>query len=257
MIAQFSLRLICGMSLMWSVMPRRRVTAGFFRIQMLVALGLSALGGLTFGDFARQSEQPLLVSSTLGSLLCSLLALAAFIGSVLWTLDRRSGGITCIFLVAGASTCLLLLTALPVVPGNFWTVALNLASELTTAALLGGIVTTMLLGHWYLTAPSMSLEPLRRLIVFLAGAGVLRLVLSAMCLWIAWSEIGGQTYWTWLSLRWLAGIAGPLVVCGMVWRILKYHNTQAATGVLFAGVVLSFIGELSAALLSSELLMPL
>ena len=43
MIAQFALRLLCGMSLMWSIMPRDQVTAGFFRIQMLIALGLSVL----------------------------------------------------------------------------------------------------------------------------------------------------------------------------------------------------------------------
>ena len=30
----------------------------------------------------------------------------------------------------------------------------------------------------------------------------------------------------------------------MVWRILRYRNTQAATGVLFVGVIVTFIGEL-------------
>jgi hypothetical protein len=42
----------------------------------------------------------------------------------------------------------------------------------------------------------------------------------------------------------------------MVWRILKYRNTQSATGVLFAGVILTFIGELSAALLDKDLSHP-
>ena len=40
MISQFALRLICGMAFTWCVMPRDRVTCGFFRIQMLVALPL-------------------------------------------------------------------------------------------------------------------------------------------------------------------------------------------------------------------------
>ena len=51
MIAPFALRLICGMSWMWLAMPRREVTCGFFRIQMLVVLGLSVLAALT-GDFS-------------------------------------------------------------------------------------------------------------------------------------------------------------------------------------------------------------
>jgi hypothetical protein len=48
----------------------------------------------------------------------------------------------------------------------------------------------------------------------------------------------------WLALRWLAGIVGPFVVWHMVRRILAFRNTQSATGVLFVGVVLTFIGEL-------------
>jgi hypothetical protein len=61
----------------------------------------------------------------------------------------------------------------------------------------------------------------------------------------------------WLVLRWLAGIVAPLVLAVMVWRILRYRNTQAATGVLFVGVIVTFIGELSATLVSQELHLPL
>jgi hypothetical protein len=61
----------------------------------------------------------------------------------------------------------------------------------------------------------------------------------------------------WLVLRWLAGIVAPLVLAVMVWRILRYRNTQAATGVLFVGVIVTFIGELSATLVSRELHLPL
>ena len=38
MLTQFAIRLICGMSLVWCVMPRSEVTSGFFRIQKLVML---------------------------------------------------------------------------------------------------------------------------------------------------------------------------------------------------------------------------
>ena len=43
MIESFVLKLVTGIALMWLLMPRKEVTDGFFRIQMLVALGLCVL----------------------------------------------------------------------------------------------------------------------------------------------------------------------------------------------------------------------
>jgi hypothetical protein len=123
--------------------------------------------------------------------------------------------------------------------------------------LLGGAVTGMLLGHWYLTAPTMSIAPLNRLTFYFGGAAVFRLALSAIALALAWQQLSSDTHLVWLGLRWLAGILGPLAVFVATWRILKYRNTQAATGVLFVGVILSFIGEMTASLLFSDLRMPL
>ena len=54
----------------------------------------------------------------------------------------------------------------------------------------------------------------------------------------------------------ITGIIAPVVLCLLVWRILRYRNTQSATGVLFAGVILTFIGETTAALLSRDLEWP-
>jgi hypothetical protein len=129
---------------------------------------------------------------------------------------------------------------------------LSVLSSFATAAALGGAVTGMLLGHWYLTAPTMSITPLTRLTWCYLGAVVARLAASAVGYALAADVLHGSLPWTWLALRWLAGILGPLVLCGMTLRILRYRNTQAATGVLFASVILSFIGEMSATLLLSE-----
>ena len=60
-----------------------------------------------------------------------------------------------------------------------------------------------------------------------------------------------------LALRWLAGLIGTLVMAGMTWQTLKVPNTQSATGILYAGMILAFIGELTAALLSAESPFPL
>lgn len=253
MITQFSLRLICGMSLMWCCMPRAQVTSGFFRIQMLVTLGLGVLTALTAGSFTTDNPESALVSADLVGILGGLLAGTSFLGSVMWTLERRRAGSVLAFVVAGLSGITLLLSVAQI--GVWQTPAgwLLWMSELSTAALLGGSVTGMLLGHWYLTAPTMSIAPLGRLTLFFGVAVVVRLLLSSLSLYLEWDEFAGTTQWVWLSLRWLAGIVGPLAVFVMTWQILKYRNTQAATGVLFVGVILTFIGEMTASLLYQEL----
>jgi hypothetical protein len=135
--------------------------------------------------------------------------------------------------------------------------ALTIVSELATSLVIGGATAGMLLGHWYLTAPTMSITPLGRVNVCFGSAAVFRLVVSLVGLILVWPSLMGGTPVLWLVLRWTAGIAGPLVLTVMVWRILRYRNTQAATGVLFVGVIVTFIGELSATLVSREMHVPL
>ncbi len=250
MIPQFALRLICGMSLTWCLMPRAEVTAGFFRIQMLAGLGLSVLAAMTAPqlDAAAAGESWLAVGAVRG--LCALLAVCAFVGSVVWTLARRRAGTVIAGVVMAISvTCLL--ATLPRRSG-----LLAALSEVSSAWLVGGAVTAMLLGHWYLTAPMMSLSPLTRLTQYLGGATLLRSVLAVAGLATMRELSLTDLQWIWLALRWSAGLIGPAVLCFLVWRILRYRNTQSATGVLFAGVILAFIGETTAMLLSRELRWP-
>jgi hypothetical protein len=258
MIAQFALRLLCGISLMWSVMPRGEVTAGFFRIQMLVALALSVLAALTLGSLAGLGAASLGEISTRAAVVaCLFMAGVAYVGSVVWTLNRRTAGAICVYIIAIASTGLLLWGKVSGQDSPATALAfLAPLSELSSALVLGAALTAMLLGHWYLTAPTMSIAPLARLNVFLGVATLLRLILSATALVLAWQQVSSPLHWTWLTLRWLAGIVGLLIVVLLVARILRYRNTQSATGVLFAGVILTFIGELSAALLERELAVP-
>lgn len=263
MIAQFALRLICGMSLMWALMPRQQVSSGFFRIQMLVVMGLGVLAAL-MGD-----AEPLpsrLLSPDIVQAVCGVVALAAFAGSVVWTLERRrlGTGIGILVLVFSASVIALQsLASKHPLQDVYWFFSL---SEFAGSAVLGGTVVGMLLGHWYLTAPTMSIAPLHVVNKVLGMAGVVRLLISLAALCLVWGGAFDASHGTpavariprmWISLRWLAGVIGPLVVSLMVWRILKYRNTQAATGVLFVGVILAFIGDMLAALLLRETGIPL
>lgn len=246
MLTQFTLQLIAGISLMWVLMPRKQVTSGFFRIQMLLVLGLSVLAVLSSGQLSPGTTQSWV------STLSVLLAVVTFIGSVLWTLERRKAGGVCTFLVWGLGSLALDFACRGTLQPNW----LGLLSVGSSAAVLGGSVTGMLLGHWYLTAPTMSITPLSKLTVILGVSLGVRLLLSVLGWWWGSEVLVGSLLWTWFALRWLAGILAPLVLCGMTLRILRYRNTQAATGVLFACVILTFIGELSAALLNSELNRP-
>lgn len=258
MIAEFSLLLTCGMSLMWCLMPRAQVTSGFFRIQMLIVMGLSMLAILTMGRLTSNGGQPLSAALVTTARIWLVIGLIfAYLGSIFWTLNRRAGGTRAMLVVMVAAMASLVYSRGGPTEIASFAGAFHLLSSFATASVLGGAVTGMLLGHWYLTAPTMSIEPLKTLCWCFAGAILLRLAVSAAGWMIEGQALQSGVQWTWFALRWLAGILGPLAISIMALRILRYRNTQAATGVLFAGVILTFIGEMSAALLYSELRIPL
>ncbi len=249
MIAQFAARLIFGMSLTWAFLPQAKISSGFFRIQMLVVLGLGVLGSLTSNIVETKS---MITSTSVLQPAFIVISVLAFLGSVFWTLERRQAGRRFGHAIAASSLAVVVLfaarTDTPFI-GN----VLRVDSEVATSAILGVTMVAMLLGHWYLTAPTMSHDPLQRANQLFAVAVLMRFVMSAIALAMNWQLVGSGTTLTWLALRWIAGILGPALLAVMVWRILKYRNTQAATGVLFVGVILTFIGELSATLLTREL----
>ncbi len=262
MISQFALRLICGMSLMWALMPRRAVTSGFFRIQNLVVMGLGVLAALAAG---MNSSTLTLASGVATQWVSGTIGVAGFVGSVVWKLERRLAGERIGFGILAASASLLIGNYLTHDGWRNWVEWLSPVSQIVSGAVLGSVTVGMLLGHWYLTAPTMSIEPLKRINTFVGMAGGLQLIMSSTVLGLLWSGLWPASdaalrlpaiAQVWLALRWLAGIVGPMVISLMVWRILKYRNTQAATGVLFVGVILVFLGDLMAALLLQETNLP-
>ncbi len=258
MISLICCRLICGASLCWALMPRRQVTCGFFRIQHLVVLALSALAAITLtGNDV--SESPLTLWPTAITRGIDIdITLVAFAGSVVWALDRRGLGRVSIFSILVLSAAATMGTqTLAHNGGGAGATAFVFLSEFSSAWLLGTALTGMLLGHWYLTATSMSLTPLVRLNQFFLSAVLLRAAVAGAGLITAPIAVTQTTHLVWLTLHWLSGIAGPLVMSLLIARILKYRNTQSATGVFFAGVILVFMGEMAATLLSNELGHPL
>jgi hypothetical protein len=240
--AHFAIRLICGVGLALCVMPRRDVASAFFRIMLLVVLGLGVLFTLAApgGAFWRGVA----------------LSIVAFVGSVCWLLERRQAGtvaIGAIFVLALVEVVFFGGGSPRSATGPHWLAAV---SALAGSATLGTALTGMLLGHRYLTAPGMPLAPLIWLNAGLGLATLFRFLVSAIALVTGFGALGQSFDWILLALRWLAGIFGPMVICVMVQRILRYRNTQAATGVLFVAVILTFIGELTGDLLHRTLGVP-
>ena len=289
MIALFVLKLFVGITMMWWLMPRKDVTDGFFRIQMGLLLGLAVLSVLLLSadqtwiestsnvgqavsasnivnvdssdaaNLPQSSESALIGESSAQRVAANVrwiaiaVAVISYAGSIFWALGRRLPGNICIHLLTGLSVLAMSLHAFQV--PNEGSVAMQLLSDFSTAALLGSVLTGMLLGHWYLTTPTMSINPLWWFNKAILVAAVVRLGCS---LW-AVGEFGvasESTQQIWLGIRWVGGIIAPMIMTVVVWRILKHRNTQSATGVLFAGLILVFMGEMTATLLERDTLIP-
>ena len=66
-----------------------------------------------------------------------------------------------------------------------------------------------------------------------------------------------NTWWIFVSLRWISGIIGSLGLIYMTFLTLRVPNTQSATGILYAATIVVFIGELTARVLADNVLYPL
>lgn len=258
MIALFVLKLCAGITMMWCLMPRKEVTDGFFRIQMRLVLGLAVLGVLLVQSHAPLSEASDSVTGAKAAAAIRYIligmAVVAYFGSVVWALGRRLPGTACIWALALAGGYAIFLQA-ATFHGNI-SVFQRLLSDFSTAAVAGSVLTAMLLGHWYLTTPTMSINPLWWFNGAIVLSALARLVASTWAVYENGLPSGDSTQQIWLGIRWIGGVAAPLLMAVVVWRILKHRNTQSATGVLFAGLILVFMGEMTAALLERDTLVP-
>ena len=271
MIESFLLKLLLGIAMMWLFMPRNEVTDGFFRIQMLVALGLSVLLALIVSSGSTSVENHLQINPQNDSLSAAVVARSgtvdkivlvsqiiaacvAYAGHIFWKLGRRTPGAVSIYSIALLS----LLSQICFSLGQGMTVnsCLVLLSNLSSSTVLGATLTGMLLGHWYLTTPTMSIGPLSWFARTLAVAALLRLVMTGIALGRFGFASHDIVHVLWLLLRIVGGILIPFATSIAVVKILKFRNTQAATGVLFAALILVFMGEMAAALLERDLSIP-
>ncbi|HXH07750.1 MAG TPA: hypothetical protein VNI83_14295, partial [Vicinamibacterales bacterium] len=131
--------------------------------------------------------------------------------------------------------------------------ALALASAATSAALLGGSCTAMVLGHWYLVIPSLEVRHLQRVVRFHIASLVLRSVVVGIVGLLAArgvlpADVDFGAYVTSLEgvfvwQRVLFGLAAPAVLAWLTWETAKIRSTQSATGILYVDFFTIVVGE--------------
>jgi hypothetical protein len=159
---------------------------------------------------------------------------------------------------AAASASGLVLTLIVFPPAVTGSVSILAAVQgLGSAIVLGGSLAAMLLGHYYLVIPGLSLAPLRLLTRFLIAGAAAHGALGAA----VWLAGGGERLWPEASassgdplagviealapllVRVLFGLVGVLVLAIMAERTVAISSTRSATGILYAAVVFALLGE--------------
>ena len=134
---------------------------------------------------------------------------------------------------------------------------LTVVSFLSSAAILGGASTAMILGHWYLVLPSMDVALLQSMVKFHIGTTFLRMVVVGVVIWVAlqtWQAPSGAGYERYvLSLegvflwqRVLFGLGAPALLSYLTWETAKIRSTQSATGILYVDFFTVVVGEVLA-----------
>ncbi len=157
----------------------------------------------------------------------------------------------------GGGLIALVAQAVAATQGTGGSTVLTIASFLSSAALLGGASTAMILGHWYLILPSMQVSHLQSIVKMHIASLVVRIAVVMAAVFVAietWQpglgpsfrhyilSVSGIFFWQ----RVLFGLAGPALLSYLTWETAKIRATQSATGILYVDVFTVIVGEVLA-----------
>lgn len=244
-LADFSLRLGCGLSTLLVMTPVRLVPPRFFQTQCQIVLGLLVLSAL---DTSRSGVRGPILWALVGS------SALSYLGAVAWGMGVHRLGLPIAALIASACAAALI-DASGFPDSEHW--ALSAAGRLSSAFLMGATLTAMLLGHHYITSPAMSIEPLKRFVRCVSAGLLVRAIIAGIGLWLWFSgRVGGAGSTgvspLFLAMRWGMGVIGPAVAAALTWQTVRIRSTQSATGILYIAMTLVLFGELSAMILSRD-----
>jgi hypothetical protein len=246
-LADFAMRLAFGLASSLLATSWRAVPLPFFRTLSQISLGLLVLAAL---DQARAAGSSWALSAIVAG------AVLAYFSSIAWGLGLPKLGLAMTALVALlAAAWFLAASSSPAL--TVW--AVNSASRAASGFLLGATLSAMLLGHYYLTAPTMTVDPLKRAVAVLGGGLFARALLALAALLasqqgalgpgIARSDPSGALF---LSVRWGLGIAAAGIATYMTWKTAEIRSTQSATGILYIAMIFVCFGELTSLVLAGR-----
>jgi hypothetical protein len=239
-LADFVVRLAFGLAITLLLTSWRAVPLPFFRTGTQVVLSLLVLAAL---DQARAGGERWVLWCLIAG------AVLAYLATLAWGLGLPKLGKGAIALLVLATLGWLVAASRSAEAGLS---LLNTSSRLASGFLIGSTLTAMLLGHYYLTAPAMSIEPLKRLVAFMAGGLVARCLLAGIGVWAQGSgyfEAGAGSslsiFGTLLTARWGIGFFASGVATYMTWKTATIRSTQSATGILYISMIFVLFGELT------------
>jgi hypothetical protein len=247
MLADFAIRLAFGLAISLLLTPWRAVPLPFFRTQAQITLGLLVLAAL---EQARAAGQ----SWALGALVAG--AILAYVSTLAWGLGLpRLGLATAALAALSAAGWMGAASSSP----EFSVWALNASSRTASGFLMGATLTGMLLGHYYLTAPAMTIDPLKRVVAMLgcglaarsllAGIGFAVSQTGSLGLHPAPSDPNAAIF---LAVRWGMGFVAAGIATYMTWKTAGIRSTQSATGILYITMIFVLFGELTSLVLAGR-----
>lgn len=251
MLTDFGTRLALGLSALLMVTSPSVVPIAFFRTHCLVILGLLVLAALATTTGSGVGWTTYFLAG---------LALAAYLASISWGLGlpRLAYPLT-LLITVGTAAWLIDQSRSSSLP--LWTA--NALTRLVSSFLMGSAVSAMLLGHYYLTAPTMSIEPLNRYTRCMSWGLVARVAIAAFGLVLSYHLLSdldrrpplatiGPSPTVLLLVRWGMGLSAPALATWMAWKTAQIRSTQSATGILYIATTLVFFGELTAMVLARD-----
>ena len=230
-----------------SLVPLPEIGKGFFRTCALIYLLVAAL---ILGGLAATRPWELL------GFVLFILLLVLYSAS-LW-IDRLpdSTRLQKTTLTVGVAAIIGSALSSPSADALGWETLLRVLNFLCSTLSLGAAMSGMLLGHWYLVTPELSLIPIKRLTGLLLGSlvvqgGVLTLILVPD-LGMLPTALAPQVnqlmaaYPYFILGRMLVGLVGTFGLAALTMWLLRERSTQAATGFLYTAVLTVMVGELIA-----------
>ena len=241
LLLDFLCRFGWGMAVGLVLTPASIVPAGFFRVNLLVVMGLAT--GAAAVAWQGAAASPAWLPATAA-------AITAWLGSVAWLGEKRRAGL---WLCGLAAVWLAVATVLVATSGSPERSLLSgvpaVLGPLVSGLVTGLTVHAMLLGHWYLNAPGMRVDALRRMIDLALAAWLIQLTITVGGWAFGAAPPAGLTASALVALRWLAGLVGLPILLVMARKTLDIPNTQSATGILYVACLAAILGELTAQLL--------